>query len=274
MSSKRRIWLTTTSSACWVRSGMSSRRASSTSTAAARAVIGERSSWLTSEAKRASRSIRVCTASAISLNEPANRSRSGSDSGARRVSSPPEAMSSAASATWLSGRSSRRLVARPNRVASSRVPAAPSVSAVRIEVSVRSVDRSGNASKYPVSCSAMATPTVMNSSPLIDANSTADRPAHTVSTRRRGNSVSGCVRSERTSSSWRGSEHGETVRLGAQVVLDEVADLDGIVRHHVTDVVGVLECLGLGGRGALVDEVVPGEAVGDPDQHDPRRAAR
>ena len=168
MSSKRRIWLTTMSRACCVRSGMSSRRASSTSTAAARAVIGERSSWLTSEAKRASRSIRVCTASAISLNEPANRSRSGSDSGASRVSSPPEAMSSAASATWLSGRSSRRLVARPNRVASSRVPAAPSVSAVRIEVNVLSVDRSGNASKYPVSCSAMATPTVMNSSPSID----------------------------------------------------------------------------------------------------------
>ena len=68
-----------------------------------------------------------------------------------------------------------------------------------------------------------------------------------------------------------GSEHGKTVRLGAQVVLDEVADLDGIVRHHVTDVVGVLECLGLGGRGALVDQVVPREAVGDADQHDPRQ---
>ncbi len=113
MLSKRRTWLTTTSSACCVRSGMSSRRASSTSTAAVSAVIGDRSSWLTSEANRASRSIRVCTASAISLNDPASRSRSGSDSGARRVSRPPEAISSAASATWLSGRSSRRLVARP-----------------------------------------------------------------------------------------------------------------------------------------------------------------
>ena len=42
-----------------------------TSAAAASAVIGERSSWLTSEAKRASRSMRACTASAMSLNESA-----------------------------------------------------------------------------------------------------------------------------------------------------------------------------------------------------------
>ena len=52
MASKRRTWPTTTSSACWVRSGSSPRRPSMTSAAAARAVIGERSSWLTSEAKR------------------------------------------------------------------------------------------------------------------------------------------------------------------------------------------------------------------------------
>ena len=81
---------TTTSSACCVRSGRSSRRASSTSTAADRAVIGERSSWLTSDAKRASRSIRACTASAMSLNESARRSRSGSLSGSSRVSRPPD----------------------------------------------------------------------------------------------------------------------------------------------------------------------------------------
>ena len=48
MASKRRTWPTTTSSACWVRSGSSPRRPSMTSAAAARAVIGERSSWLTS----------------------------------------------------------------------------------------------------------------------------------------------------------------------------------------------------------------------------------
>ena len=49
-------------------------------------MIGERSSWLTSEAKRACRSIRLWTASAMSLNELTSRCRSGSDSGARRVS--------------------------------------------------------------------------------------------------------------------------------------------------------------------------------------------
>ena len=40
--------------------------------------MGERSSWLTSDAKRASRSIRSWTASAMSLNDVTSRSRSGS----------------------------------------------------------------------------------------------------------------------------------------------------------------------------------------------------
>ena len=52
--------------------------------------MGERSSWLTSEANRASRSMRSCTASAMSLNELTSRSRSGSRSGSRRVSRPPD----------------------------------------------------------------------------------------------------------------------------------------------------------------------------------------
>ena len=51
------------------RSGISSRRASITSTEAASVISGERSSWLTSDAKRASRSTRCCSASAMSLND-------------------------------------------------------------------------------------------------------------------------------------------------------------------------------------------------------------
>ena len=70
---------------------------------------GERGSWLTSEAKRASRSMRLWTASAMSLNESTSRSRSGSGSGSSRVSKPP-GYSLAAPATRESGRSSRRLV--------------------------------------------------------------------------------------------------------------------------------------------------------------------
>ena len=108
--SKRWTWLTTTSRAFCDRSGSSLRRPSSTSTAADRAVMGERSSWLTSEAKRASRSMRLWTASAMSLNELTSRSRSGSGSGSSRVSKSPDASSLAAPATRESGRSSRRLV--------------------------------------------------------------------------------------------------------------------------------------------------------------------
>ena len=56
------------SSAVWARSGISSREFSSTSTEADSVISGERSSWLTSDAKRASRSMRSSSASAISLN--------------------------------------------------------------------------------------------------------------------------------------------------------------------------------------------------------------
>ena len=49
----------------------------------------ERSSWLTSEAKRASRSTRCSSASAISLNDSARTPRSGSFSGSTVSSRPP-----------------------------------------------------------------------------------------------------------------------------------------------------------------------------------------
>ena len=50
-------------------SGISSRRLSSTSTEAASVISGDRSSWLTSDANRASRSMRSCSAGAMSLND-------------------------------------------------------------------------------------------------------------------------------------------------------------------------------------------------------------
>ena len=128
--SNRRTWVTTTSSACWVRSGRSARRPSSTSTAAESAVMGERSSWLTSLAKRASRSSRAWTASAMSLNEVASRARSGSPPGAIRASRPPSAISPAAWATRVSGRRSRRFVHHPMNPAMSAVTAAPTRRAV------------------------------------------------------------------------------------------------------------------------------------------------
>ena len=87
--------------------------------------MGERSSWLTSEANRASRSMRSCTASAMSLKEVTSRSRSGSCSGSRRVSRPPEASSLAASATRDTGRRSRRLADHPTAAASRAATALP-----------------------------------------------------------------------------------------------------------------------------------------------------
>ena len=67
-----------------------SRSASRTSSEAASVVSGERSSWLTSELKRASRSIRSCSWSTMALKELVRPSRSGSAASAsRRVSSSP-----------------------------------------------------------------------------------------------------------------------------------------------------------------------------------------
>ena len=69
--------LVSRSSAAWARSGSSWRRASITSTEADSVISGERSSWLTSEAKRASRSMRSCSAEAMSLNELGERAEVG-----------------------------------------------------------------------------------------------------------------------------------------------------------------------------------------------------
>ncbi len=93
-------------------------------------MIGERSSWETSEAKRTSRSMRVCTASAMPLNELARSARSGSASGAMRASRPPEAISLAAVDTRDNGSSRRRLVHHPSAAANSVVTPAPMAIAV------------------------------------------------------------------------------------------------------------------------------------------------
>ena len=77
------------------------------------AVSGVRSSWLTSDAKRASRSMRCCSETAISLNDRTMGSRSASPSSSSRVSRRPPAMSTAAADTRSSGRSSRRLAYKP-----------------------------------------------------------------------------------------------------------------------------------------------------------------
>ena len=86
------------------RSGISSRRRSSTSTEAVSVMSGERSSWLTSEAKRASRSTRSCRAEAMLLNELTIGVSCGVvGGGGRRVSSLSAAMASAARLMSLSG---------------------------------------------------------------------------------------------------------------------------------------------------------------------------
>ena len=82
--------------ACADSSGISSRRVASTSIDAARVMSGERSSWLTSDAKRPSRSIRSSSAWAMWLNDVTSASRSGSSPPSSRVSSRPPAMASAA----------------------------------------------------------------------------------------------------------------------------------------------------------------------------------
>ncbi len=103
------------SSAVWARSGISSRLFSSTSTEAARVMRGERSSWLTSEAKRASRSTRSSSACAMWLNGTASTSRSGSSPTVRRVSRRPPAMASAAMPTSSRGARARRAAHQPSR---------------------------------------------------------------------------------------------------------------------------------------------------------------
>ena len=96
------------SSAARARSGMSSRWFSSTSIEAASVISGDRSSWLTFDANRASRWIRSSSAIAISLNESARGARSASVLASTRVSRWPVAMAWAASPMPRSGRSTRR----------------------------------------------------------------------------------------------------------------------------------------------------------------------
>ena len=104
--SSPRAWRARTESSSWW--------ASSTSKEAAIVVSGDRSSWLTSEVKRASRSIRSWSWSTIRLKELANAARSGSPVPAgSRVSSWPPAMATAARETPVSGRSDRALAERP-----------------------------------------------------------------------------------------------------------------------------------------------------------------
>ena len=75
---------------------------------------GERSSWLTSEVNRASRSMRSWSWSTIGLKEPVRPARSGSSmASGSRVSSRPPAMAMAAAETPVSGRSDRPAAERP-----------------------------------------------------------------------------------------------------------------------------------------------------------------
>ena len=78
-------------------------------TAEPMAASGVRSSWLTSEAKRASRTIRSWRASTISLNDAISGVRSGSPLASRRVSRAPWEIRDAAVATPRNGRSTRLL---------------------------------------------------------------------------------------------------------------------------------------------------------------------
>ena len=98
---------------------------------------GERSSWLTSDANRASRSMRSCRAWAMSLNEAEIGRRSGSSLVSSRVSRRPAASAMAAVDTPVSGRRARRLAHQPSAAPasvvtsdapSSEIPRASSVS--------------------------------------------------------------------------------------------------------------------------------------------------
>jgi hypothetical protein len=110
------------STAAWAdSSGISSRRVASTSIEAARVMRGERSSWLTSDAKRPSRSMRSSSAWAMWLNDVTSASRSGSSPPSKRVSSRPPAIASAATPTFDRGRSVRRLIQYPSAAPASVV---------------------------------------------------------------------------------------------------------------------------------------------------------
>ncbi len=136
------------SSAERARSDSSSRRASRTSTDADRVISGERSSWLTSDANRASRSMRTCSADAMSLNELASTPRSGSLDGESRVSRAPPAMALAACAASATGRTARRAANTPSSTPSA-VVITPASSSDRATLRrVRSSSSRSKNSKY------------------------------------------------------------------------------------------------------------------------------
>jgi hypothetical protein len=151
------ISASTSSTACRDRS-FRPRWLASTSTAADIVINGDRSSWLTSDAKRASRSMRSCRACAMSLNDMASGPRSGSAVPPRRVSSRPPAMACAAWLTSLSGVSTRRLAHHPRPPPANVVSAdAPSSEKARAR-SVSSMSSSGKISKYAAFPSGNGTP--------------------------------------------------------------------------------------------------------------------
>ena len=77
-------------------------------------VRGDRSSWLTSEVKRASLSIRSCRLAVIRLKADASSWRSTSSPASTRVSRSPPAMATAASVTSPRGRSALPVAHRPS----------------------------------------------------------------------------------------------------------------------------------------------------------------
>jgi hypothetical protein len=61
---------------------------------------------------------------------------------------------------------------------------------------------------------------------------------------------------------------GESVGVGAQLVLEERADVVGVRRELCPHEIGVDECLLLGSGLVLVEQVAASESVGHTDQHD------
>ena len=134
---KRPTSATMRSIAAWAdASGISARREASTSIDAESVMTGERSSWLTSDANRPSRSMRSSSAEAMWLNEVTNTPRSGSSSAPSRVSSRPPAIASAARETSANGRRVRRLVHQPRAAPAIVVRTAAPNSVVDSDLSV------------------------------------------------------------------------------------------------------------------------------------------
>ena len=126
------------SSALWV---------SSTLTEADRVVRGERSSWLTSDVNRASRSIRFWRLAAIRLNEVARSRRSGSPPVSTRVSSWPPAIETAASEIPARGSRARPAAHRPTMAPATVVKRAPAARAMARDRRVLASSSRENTSK-------------------------------------------------------------------------------------------------------------------------------